>query len=443
MEKFKSYNIGISIGHKNASIYYWDNIKNEPEALDISGGYCGTNIPVAMEYIEFDSKWIISSKNSTTNIVDDLLNKLNNREEVTINDKVFRIEEIIIKFVSELISNIYYIDPYASINKVVIAVSSDSYLNFKNKINFNSCDYEVISCVEAVSIYEKEKNLLNIDEYNIIDFGHSGFKSYNIKKTDEHIRINLDEFINDFSGRKIEKWLFENLMKMCAKNKIDINKEDEMIIESMVKEYLPLVLNKKEHKKPIRVYFNLFYPPFVEELSHKIINDEICNVINNIEKFFQKQSREEVCFLMGNCFEMHWLSKVIEKYNCIKISTKNIVAYSAAYIANYGKNTTAKICKIGKKEYGVLAYKNDIKEFVPIIEIGKPISRDNGKTFIIKKENFNNEIETYIKDVKGNITIEKKIISNIKFIENINRINISFNIYEDDIFDINMEYLPL
>lgn len=454
-EKFNEsqFILGIDIGDATSAICYFDANRKSTEIIDMSGGYGKATKPTVVQYLNESKEWVfgeyailnqgIYGETMFTN----LIQKLENKEYIKINDKSSSVVYVLSLYIMELIHSCKNINPNAEIIGIVVSVPnyiaketkaelSEAFENagFKNNI----IDFTPQSeCILAYHYYNKKiikENIL------ILDYGSRDVRGglYNIDNMYNGALIKTLSYMFDknIGINKIESKLMELFIKYYKENKNifnnNISKQDLDYLNSFMYQHKDLIFQKNTLCKPIKLYFNFTYPPFQHSMNYEEVNNMIepfkLGLINFIEKLIDSNmykskyplslSDIDTILCTGGGFEMFWARSVIEDMfpdSNIKFykNPKAIVAEGASIIAA-GKlgvidEKIFNIKDIPQEKYdiGIFVLRNKNQEFISIMQSNNFWYKQKNTCMVIVNEKISKTVSIDIvkRDFGGKFTV--------------------------------------
>lgn len=325
--------------------------------------------------------------------------------------------------------------------KLLVDISLEEYLKNIKKVNNN---IKILYLAEKLSIEEKnilyKYNVFNILESSKIDFNMINeiiFSNKNIiYKTNNNIKNNkiIAFFGTSGSGKSTLSYLFS---KQVARIKntllIDLDIQNSCI---------DILVNEKKYSKNILdVIDNLNVcndDEYVKEILYK--EENLSCIFSNLS-LYETQSKIKMKDYQN-------LKKYLNKYECTVIDLTNCIFIDQ--IKYFLLNSTDIVFVINPNYISIrqgLKYLEVInqlwkipKEKIKII-INKSTSKSLDKNFVKKllseylildEIKYNNKIEEYINlgNINPNIFSFKKILENLKLVDNSNKLNKWVNIYD-------------
>lgn len=444
--------IGLDLGNATSAIAYFDMFANQPQIIDISGGYGKPVTPTVMQYIPTTKEWVFGEyavlnrgigKEVT---ISDLISKLGKRQFIEVDGKAISIANVLAIFLKELLKSCRNINPKAEIVGIIVAVpdffsqeASDELM-----LAFKIAGYEkefIDFITDKVCIFQKyfyEKKVKD-ETVLLLDFGSRSLRGgiYEIKEKGSSIR-NLSFLKNDEIGMAL---IDEEVSKLLEDMYINEQKSSSLRLSSQIKEQLAafsyqhkdLLFQKGILSKPVKLYFTFAYPPFQKTVSKEIMDSLIKPFYSRTELFikelFKKNLYDSTKLLRpssintiictGGGFEMLWVRTLIEDYfPTAKIlifkNSKCAIAEGASIAAAHKlKVIDAAEIIIDDKlklryDYGIMILQNGREKFNPIVERNSFWWQNTFQSRFIIKQDTNESNEYYLnifkRDETGDVT---------------------------------------
>ena len=334
--------VGLDIGNDSSGIAFYNFIDNEPELIDLSGGYGRPTIPTVMQYIIDSKEWVygeyailnrgIGREVTLSNLID----RLGSSEYVDIDNKPVSVVSLLSMYIKELMSNVKNINPKAEIAGIVASVPSYFSTHARDEFvrAFKNAGYEkeligLVSDRECIYSYHyrgkpqpKEKSLL-------IDYGSRGVRGgiYVLDSDATTLRSLSSLFDDEIGTQMIEeqvKELFADFYK--ANNPIQARQGLERgILDQLmafVYQHKDILFQKAIRNKPAKLYFNFAFPPFQQtvtvEEADKLIEPFRKQFNRFIRQVLEKNLTEnvkvvdiDVVLCVGGGFEMVWAKNAV------------------------------------------------------------------------------------------------------------------------------------
>jgi len=360
------YLIGIDVGNDSSAIAFFNLSTNEPEPIDLSGGYGKPSIPTAVQFIQDTGEWVFGEyailNSQAGEVFTSLPEKLGKNEYVSINGSPVSIAEILGLFVKELILNVKNINPKAEIAGIVANVpayfSEEASNEFKQVFKHAGFYDKLLGfytdreCVLA-NFYQAPPQ--NEETVLILDFSNRELRGSLYRITEDSNQIGAKS-IASFFDEKVSMAaidnkthdLFELLLLNMNKNVSDQFDYPEQMT-AFTFSHKDILFQKNIRAKPAKLYFNFAYPPVQQTLNYETVDDMIKPFKSGLNSFvhevFNKSIETSVSIAditmvhcVGGGFEMLWAREIIEslfsksRINFYK-NPKLITAIGASVIA--------------------------------------------------------------------------------------------------------------
>ncbi|MCL2422171.1 MAG: DUF5716 family protein [Defluviitaleaceae bacterium] len=359
------YIIGLDIGNDSSAIAFYNMAEDEPEIIDLSGGYGRPTIPTIMQYIVDTKEWVfgeyaILNRGIGREVtLKDLVERLGHSEYVDIDSRPMSIVSLLSMYIKALLANVKNINPKAEIAGIVASVPSYFSKQTKEELirAFKIAGYEkeLISLIAdrecafayhykkglpqstvqrtvAASKAAEERKYVGNEKILLIDYGAREIRSgvYVISDTDTKDCITLRSisslFDDSMGTQKVEKAvknLFADYYKANDPLKawgLDHALEDQLM--AFTYQHKDILFQKAIRSKPVKLYFNFAYPPFQQTVGL----DEVKKLIAPFQKSFNQFIRQvleknqakkvtpadvDVVICVGGGFEMLWAREAV------------------------------------------------------------------------------------------------------------------------------------
>ncbi|MCL1987563.1 MAG: DUF5716 family protein [Firmicutes bacterium] len=373
------YIIGLDIGNDSTGIAFYNVADNQPEIIDLSGGYGRPTIPTAMQYVVETREWVFGEyavlnrgigKEIT---LKHLVAQLGQSELIDIDNKLFKVFELLGMYIKEILSNIKNINPKAEIVGIVASTPSYFSSNAKKELvsAFKSAGYEkeliaLVSDRDCVFsyYYDMQPKIEQSQLTLLLDYASSEVRGGIYQSAEKPNNANKELTIKSISSLfepKIGTFQIEEQIKTLftgyytANNPLQSKQELERIINEQLAaftyQHKDILFQKAIRNKPVKLYFNFAFPPFQQTISktesdaliepfRKRFNKFIANVMEksmvNGKKITPANIDKVIC--TGGGFEMLWVKEAIDSlfpHDKLQVyrNPKAITAMGAAVIA--------------------------------------------------------------------------------------------------------------
>ena len=337
------YIIGLDIGNDSSGIAFYNFQLDEPEIIDLSGGYGRPTIPTAMQYIVESKEWVfgeyaILNRGMGKEItLTNLIERLGNSEYVDIDNKPVSLTSLLGLYIKELMSNVKNINPKAEVAGIVASVPSYFSARAREELTraFKNAGYEkeligLIPDRECVFAYTRAVPMASgSGTYLLVDYGAREVRGgVYISDAATSIKSLSSLFESSIGTRMIE----EQVKKMfaahyTAHNPIQarhgLEKGVSEQIMAFTYQHKDILFQKAIRSKPAKLYFNFAFPPFAQTIRaedvdklvapfRKKYNQFLGAVLENnkVKKITAADIDMVIC--IGGGFEMLWAKEAME-----------------------------------------------------------------------------------------------------------------------------------
>ena len=335
------YIIGLDIGNDSSGIAFYNAAEEEPETIDLSGGYGRPAIPTAMQYIVESKEWVFGEyailnrgmgKEVTLN---DMVERLGDSEYIDVDNKPVRLTGLLGLYIKELMSNVKNINPKAEIAGIVVSVPSYFSGRAREELKraFKSAGYEkeliaLVSDRECIFAYHYRGRVKLKEKSLIVDYGAREVRGGVYIAEEKYLRSLSSLFESDIGTRMIEeqaKELFTDYYTINnpiqARQGLDKNVQDQLM--AFTYQHKDILFQKAIRNKPAKLYYNFAFPPFEQtvkaEEADKLIEPFRKKFDQFIRKVLEKNLVEkvkiadiDVVICVGGGFEMLWAKEAME-----------------------------------------------------------------------------------------------------------------------------------
>lgn len=338
--------LGIDIGTRATKIALWNVNRNQPELIDMSGGYGNPSIPTIMQYIPENREWVygeyaLLNKGDFDDItISNIISKLGTKELIDISGKPMNIPSLLSRYIKEIIEMCKNLNPNGEVVGVVAAIpdyfSEEAKEEFKRAFAMAGLDKVLITLMsfrECILRYLYFDNLLtNKEKVLFMDYGGEQIRGGLLEvNPEDKVNVNTESlsflFDSSLGGKKLDKLLKELFITFyCDETgllRTQLNEDNIHQIEVFAYQSKGLLFQNYYKRKPTKLYFNFAYPAFQKILSVEQMDKLIEPFAENIKAFIlnllnktiygvvKKQEIQKV-IAVGGGFEMNWMKKLLE-----------------------------------------------------------------------------------------------------------------------------------
>jgi len=352
------YIIGLDIGNDSSALAFYNLAENEPEAIDLSGGYGKPSIPTVLQYVPETKEWVFGEyavlNRGVGTIFSSLFSKMGRFDELDVGGRSVSAASVFALFVKELLANVKSLNPKAEIVGIVVSVpayfSEQAQEELMRTFKLAGYEKELIALVpdrQCVLAHHYRKPPERPECALILDLGSREMRGglYDISADGDKI--------NALSGSSV----FDEEISMSALNRDITDLFASFLQDGYDKEQLlaftyqhkDILFQKNIRMKPQKLYYNFVYPP----VRHTLTNERVAEMLAPYTKRFEQFIRDvleknlfgrkitpaqvEKVLCVGGGFDMLWAKEAVSKAFAKKAvfykNPKLITAEGAALIA--------------------------------------------------------------------------------------------------------------
>ena len=400
------YIIGIDLGTTNSVISYYNINTEEPEPIDVSMGFGKIPLPSVVQYRPETDEWLIGEEAFRTmklypnSTIRSVKSHMGTTDTIKVAGDSYIPEEISAKILTELISQLYNLNPNAEVAGLVVSVPYD-FDNAAKKATIKAIELaglkdKLICLIEepkaAVLSYSFTSDIDLNQKIMVFDFG-GGTLDITIFNVDE--KTNDSIFLKVISeggslnhgGDVVDQTLVNHLYKQWE------NKTGQPVDNIEIENLLEIFQRAREAKERLsgvkshRIPFTFAIPPFMEEIKRDGLEEMLEPFIEKTKKLVTKALAQshigplnlediDMILLEGGSCGMPWVKTMLKS-----IFNENII---------YSSKTPALDISIGATYYAAIkmGLLNRPGMEIPIEidvtlphDIGLEIEGRTGKTF--------------------------------------------------------------
>jgi molecular chaperone DnaK (HSP70) len=336
------YIIGLDIGNDSSGIAFFNLAENEPEIIDLSGGYGRPSIPTVMQYIAETREWVfgeyaILNRGVGTEItLSALIERLGSYEYIDLDHKPVSVVYVLSLFIKELLSSVRNINPKAEIVGIVAAVPGYFSEQAREELQraFKLAGYEKELITQAVDrdcvlAHYYLKNKPREERVLLIDYGSRGVRGglYHILPQGDMVTAkSMSSLFDDEIGTaKINGDvcnMFEEFLQ--ANQPGSYAKQHSEFIPAFVYQHKDILFQKNIRSKPAKLYFNFAYPPFQQTVTHENVMELVFPYRQRFNRFIHDVLEKNIygdeeisaadishVLCVGGGFEMLWAREAV------------------------------------------------------------------------------------------------------------------------------------
>ena len=404
------YIIGLDIGNDSSAIAFYNLPNQEPESIDLSGGYGKPSIPTVMQYISENKEWVFGEYAVLNRGVGEeitlssLMSRLGKFDYINVDHRSVSIASVLSLFIKEILASVKNFNPNAEIVGIVATVpayfSEHAQEEFKRAFKHAGYEKELIAFVpdrECIltnhyrHLPETNENVL------LLDFGSRELRGGLYSVTTENNTVNITSMSS----------VFDSAISTSKINR-DVNNMFETFVFSQIKapnsnqarqlrehtsafsyQHKDMLFQKNITQKPMKFYFNFAYPPLQQIVDNNQVQTIIKPYVIKFNQFIQSVLDKNLynkkidptnidrVICVGGGFEMLWAKEAImEIFNKDQISfyknPKMVIAEGASLVAASRLNvpSASNIAINIKDEHQLTGDVGlwDGKSFLPLVE---------------------------------------------------------------------------
>ena len=301
------YIIGIDLGTTNSVISYYNIQTQEPEPIDVSMGFGKIPLPSVVQYRPENDEWLIGEeafrtmKLYPTSTVRSVKSHMGSGNMVKVANDSYAPEEISAKVLTELITQLYNLNPKAQIAGLVVSVPYD-FDNAAKKATISAIELaglkdNLICLIEepkaAVLSYSFTGDIDLNQKIMVFDFGGGtlDITIFNVEeKTNDNIFLKVisEGGALNHGGDIVDTTIVNHLYKKWEEKtntSIDTIEVDNLLeIYQRAREAKERLSGVKSHRIP----FTFAIPPFMEEIKREALEEMLSPFIEKTKKLVQK-----------------------------------------------------------------------------------------------------------------------------------------------------------
>ena len=349
------YLIGLDIGNNSTAIAYFNAAADQPESLDLSGGYGKPSIPTVVQYIPDTKEWVVGEYavlNQGAGVVFfDMLKRMGNNEYVELSGRLVSFASVFAVFVKEVLLSIKNINPKAEIVGIVCTVPayfSEAQTSELKKV-FKLAGYEkeligFVSDRESVLAEYLFASENSGETVLVLDFGSRELRGgvYNLTKSKAICKsFYFDESV---SMESLDADVYNLFLSFLGASAKDEYKEE---LKGFHHQFKDVLFQKNIRERPLKLYFNFVYPPTECELTYSMADRLIrpyerrfTALVNEVVEKSQVPTVDAV-LCVGGGFEMLWareaVCKIFDKEKVRFAKSSKLVGALGASVISAGR----------------------------------------------------------------------------------------------------------
>jgi len=362
------YIIGLDIGNDSSGIAFYNLADGAPEPIDLSGGYGRPTIPTVAQYIAETKEWVFGeyaalnrgAGNEST--FEGLIGRLGRNEYVDVGKKPVSVVSVLALYIRELLGHVKNINPKAEIVGIVASVPSYSNPQAREDYAraFKQAGYEkeliaLVSDRECVFSRHYAANAPKDETILLLDYGSGEVRGGLYRAAPDASEIKMacmSSLFDDNIGTSRLNTEVEAMFKaFYLENSPDASGGEVSQIPSFAYMHRDMLFQKNIRSKPVKLYFNFAYPPFMQSVSHgrvmtmvkpyaealgRFVRDVLDKNLYSGETDAHKKVESVIC--VGGGFEMLWAKETV----CETFPGICVAAYkNAKTVASEGAAVTA------------------------------------------------------------------------------------------------------
>ncbi|MDR1000937.1 MAG: DUF5716 family protein [Clostridiales bacterium] len=389
------YIIGIDVGAESSSLAFYNTLRDEPEVIDLSGGYGRSSSPSVIQYVP-ESEWVYGEYALLNNgdgreVTVPVLDKLGGKEYISAGGRIYSANKLLGQYIKELLRHVRNINPRAEIAGIVCSVGA--YVSQEVRDELTKAFAQAGQAGMLITLADDRDCVLArvlpdvapAMKVMIMDYAGRELRAgiYSIKQSRTH---------KNTLEAETEAYLFDESLGMAEMDIALAGYFDKRLrgqdyqparLKSFLYQHKNMLLQKSNWQKPLKMYPNFIYPPVQISIGHKDMQGLIAPFRERFLGFMSKLAGKgelPQVYCVGGGFEMQWVKEEItalfkDKAVFFK-NPKSVAAEGAAKIAAklLGVSSMWTINVIDKHQLkhdiGVVAKTGATERFIPIIYRG-------------------------------------------------------------------------
>lgn len=320
-----NYYIGIDIGYYSTKAAYMDPHTRKPVIMDRSGGFGLPYFPSSITYMAEDRTWLIGEEvgevmdESALVHIDSILEWQSRHVSLQVDDQVYDRSDLMARFISEVASHIWQVNPKAVIKGLTVAMSDMAADEAKlaekivaqMKINKNGICF--IRSYEGSVAYMAEQVKTSWKRMTVLDFGHMSMRWYTVENSNElHVLpVGLSDSVE---GAAVLDSIREGFVKLFADNCAGsaLTKSERRAIGRLAVSYFPYVFRNYREGKGLKVSFSFAFPPFQAVMTKEALAEMIGQYEERLRRALSVHESSQV-FVTGNGLRMEWPAQLLSE----------------------------------------------------------------------------------------------------------------------------------
>ncbi len=443
-----NYILGIEIKAEEAVISYYDKKLNKPVIYDLSGGYGQSGVPLVLQYIIEEDKWLIGEDALSNKEQEDAVlirgfyKGLLEEKKYLINNREYLSQELLVIFIEKILLSVNNTNPKAKVTSLTVVFPDKHFVEIsaKLKLYFEGISCQEVVCIpmtNAIAAYLIYEENYKEEAFKLFNYDYNECSIYNFIKNEGKYKVSCEQVQIEASLYKLKTEVEETFCSIYLKNKeIKVLSEIETEhIKAMMSYHFPCFFQKLSQQQNMKIYYNFVYPPFMEILTYEDAYKIVESYILEIKSLLDKEKIKDLpLILIGTGNKMKWVKDTVaQKREYKDMSQLEPVSKGACLIGiNEAKDIIENLVESKNEEavkYGIIVI-NSTEEFLPLMH------GDNIFIVNLKKNNYKIEI---VNETRSEMI---KSFSFNSFQEILQRVNITMKDKEGKL-DFEIELLKL
>ena len=366
--------LGIDLGDATSSIAYYDALRQQPEVIDMSGGYGKPAMPTVLQYAPDTKEWVfgeyavLNRGIGRAQTFSGLLARLGRNEYVDVNDRPVQVSALLGLFCKELVSACRSLNPKAEIAGIVAAVPSymteEARAELLAAFHAAGLDKDLIELLpdrECVFLQHYANRPPAAEKTLLLDFGSRALRGgiYDVCPDADEAGVAIDcvsSLFDDTIGvaqvnARVLDWFTEFYGAQKNEDTAALPKAARDSLHVFAHQHRDLLFQREIGAKPLKLYYNFAYPPLQQAVSAEDVHALSAPFADAFTRFltdvFAKTihggtatAHHEIGTVLctGGGFEMLWARKLVQAtFPDSKIvffkNSKSVVAEGASLAA--------------------------------------------------------------------------------------------------------------
>ncbi len=346
LEDETKFILGIDIGNQTSVISYWNVNRQEPEWIDVSGGYGKPSIPTVLQYVPEHKEWVygeyaLLNKGFFEDItITYPVERLGYGEWIDIGGKPMNLPVLLGRYLKELVEICKNINPNGEIAGMVVATptyfSEAAKEELYRAFSLAGLDQQLITFLpdrECIlhSLYHQQE-LQKQETILYLDYGNESLRGgvFQIEIQEEKMqgKVISSLFDSSLGLRYLDQQLHDLFIRFYCDHTGElpenINPEILQQIDVLLYQNKAMLLQHYFQGKPMKLYFNFVHPAFQKKVEIQELENIVSPMKERIQAFIQNTLQKTIgktigvqevtkVVLSGGGFEMDWVLEIMKE----------------------------------------------------------------------------------------------------------------------------------